>query len=183
MPSGFSRNTPMRSELKSTLPVVREVAAVLVEDVADARNGARRVVRRGFDQHRDAVRRVALVDDLFEVCGIAPDARLIADSTLSFGMFTAREFWIARRSAGFAFGSEPPFFTAMVMSLPMRELLRHAVPARKHRVLSDFENASHDCSVNSGRAAGREGRAIYPSGESLARWNRARHESLIIKNY
>ena len=49
-----------------------------------------------------------------------PEARLIADSTLSFGMFTAREFWIARRSAGFAFGSEPPFFTAMVMSLPMR---------------------------------------------------------------
>jgi hypothetical protein len=45
---------------------------------------------------------------------------LIADSTLSFGMFTARAFWITRRSAGFEFGSGPPFLTAIVMSLPIR---------------------------------------------------------------
>jgi hypothetical protein len=45
---------------------------------------------------------------------------LIAASTLSFGMLIARAFWITRRSAGLLFGSEPPAFTAMVMSLPMR---------------------------------------------------------------
>src|SRR5512139_2618073 len=49
-----------------------------------------------------------------------PEARLIADSTLSFGMFTARAFWITRRKAGFEFGSVPPFLTAIVISLPMR---------------------------------------------------------------
>ena len=49
-----------------------------------------------------------------------PDARLIADSILSLGMFTARAFWMQRRRAGFEFGSEPPVFTEIVISLPMR---------------------------------------------------------------
>jgi len=35
-------------------------------------------------------------------------------------MFTARAFWMQRRNAGFEFGSGPPFFVAMVISLPMR---------------------------------------------------------------
>ena len=69
----------------------------------------------------------------------------MAASTLSFGMFTARAFWITRRRAGLDGGSGPPAFTAIVMSLrDARELLRHAVPAREHRVLSDFENAAHE---------------------------------------
>jgi hypothetical protein len=45
---------------------------------------------------------------------------LIALSTLSFGMFAARAFWMTRRREGFESGLGPPFFTAMVISLPMR---------------------------------------------------------------
>src|SRR5689334_22057078 len=49
-----------------------------------------------------------------------PDARLIAASTLSFGMLNARLFWIARRNAGFELGSLPPALTAMLMSFETR---------------------------------------------------------------
>src|SRR5688572_22658070 len=35
-------------------------------------------------------------------------------------MFTARAFWITRRSAGLLSGIGPPAFTAIAMSLPMR---------------------------------------------------------------
>src|SRR6516164_8721982 len=44
----------------------------------------------------------------------------MAASILSFGMLTARAFWMTRRNAGFEAGSGPPAFTAMVMSLAMR---------------------------------------------------------------
>src|SRR5579863_9655825 len=44
----------------------------------------------------------------------------MAASILSFGMLTARAFWMVRRSVGLEAGSEPPDFTAMVMSLAMR---------------------------------------------------------------
>ena len=47
-------------------------------------------------------------------------ARLIAASTLSLGMLTARAFWNARRSAGLCSGFGPPALTAIVISLPMR---------------------------------------------------------------
>src|SRR5215471_12555797 len=50
-----------------------------------------------------------------------PDAFLMAFSTLSFGMFAARAFWMTRRSAGLDSGLGPPFLTAIVISLPMRE--------------------------------------------------------------
>src|SRR6185436_7272469 len=36
-------------------------------------------------------------------------------------MFTARAFWITRRSAGLECGSVPPVFTATLISLLMRE--------------------------------------------------------------
>ena len=44
----------------------------------------------------------------------------MAASILSFGMLTARAFWIMRRSVGFEAGSAPADFTAMVMSFAMR---------------------------------------------------------------
>ena len=44
----------------------------------------------------------------------------MAASILSFGMLTARAFWMTRRSAGFEAGSVPPVLTAIVMSLPIR---------------------------------------------------------------
>src|SRR5580704_9340807 len=44
----------------------------------------------------------------------------MAASILSFGMFTARAFWMVRRSVGLEAGSVPPDLTAIVMSLAMR---------------------------------------------------------------
>src|SRR5215472_10633056 len=44
----------------------------------------------------------------------------MAASILSFGMLTARAFWITRRSIGFECGSVPPDFTAMLMSFAIR---------------------------------------------------------------
>src|ERR1700728_1830067 len=44
----------------------------------------------------------------------------MAASILSFGMLTARAFWIVRRRVGLEAGSAPPDLTAMVMSLAMR---------------------------------------------------------------
>src|SRR6185436_18873823 len=49
-----------------------------------------------------------------------PEAFLIALSTLSFGMFAVRAFWMTRRSEGLDSGLGPPFLTAIVISLPMR---------------------------------------------------------------
>src|SRR5215213_7748646 len=44
----------------------------------------------------------------------------MAFSILSLGMFTARAFWMMRRSAGLVSGLGPPDFTAMARSLPTR---------------------------------------------------------------
>src|SRR2546422_3888121 len=38
----------------------------------------------------------------------------------SFGMLTARAFWMVRRNTGLDAGSVPPAFTAMVMSFAIR---------------------------------------------------------------
>src|SRR4029450_11342016 len=40
---------------------------------------------------------------------------------LSVGLLICRAFWITRRNAGFEFGSDPPAFTATLISLLMRE--------------------------------------------------------------
>ena len=83
---------------------------------------------------------------------------MIAASTLSFGMLTARAFWITRRSAGFEFGvGAARLDRDRDFLADAGELLRHAVPAREHRVLADFEDASH------GNSTCLEGRAIYLS--------------------
>jgi hypothetical protein len=66
------------------------------------------------------VRRIALVQDLSKFVASRPEARFIAASILSFGMLSARAFWITRRSAGLLAGSVPALRTAIVMSLPIR---------------------------------------------------------------
>ena len=70
---------------------------------------------------------------------------MIAASILSFGMLTARAFWIdaAQRRVGCGVGAAVLDGDRDVLA-DARELLRHAVPAREHRVLSDFEDATHD---------------------------------------
>ena len=57
-----------------------EIAAGLGEDRAHLRDGARRVVGRGFDDDRDAVRRVTFVDDLFV------GSRVLAERALDRGL-------------------------------------------------------------------------------------------------
>jgi hypothetical protein len=54
-PSGFSLNTPMRLNMKDTLPAV-EIAAVLVEDTAHARRSSIEVVGGRLDDDGYAVR-------------------------------------------------------------------------------------------------------------------------------
>src|ERR1700730_5138252 len=46
----------------------------------------------------------------------SPVPRLIARSTLSFGMLCARAAWMALRRRGLALGSPPPVFAARVIS-------------------------------------------------------------------
>src|SRR5580693_10864 len=59
-----------------------------------------------------------------------PVARLIAASTLSFGILTLLAFWKQRRRAGLVAGSGPPVFTAMAISFPMRV---NCLAIRSHR--------------------------------------------------
>ena len=59
-----------------------EVAAVLVERVADLGAGAVAVVRRGLHQQRHAARAVALVHDRLERVGVAARARALGDGAL-----------------------------------------------------------------------------------------------------
>src|SRR5690606_22193893 len=54
-----------------------EVAAVLAEHVPDLADRAVAVVGEGLDQHRDAARAVALVEDLFEVAALAAAERAL----------------------------------------------------------------------------------------------------------
>ena len=122
----------------------RQVAAGLGEDRAHLRHGARRVVGRGFDDDRDAVRRITFVDDLF-VRG-----RVLAEGALDRGFdLVLRHVDVARvlhraaqRRVGADVGAAGLDGHVDVLG-NARELLGHAVPAREHRVLAYFENASH----------------------------------------
>ena len=68
----------------------------------------------------------------------------MAASILSLGMLTARAFWMVRRSVGLEAGSGAAGLDGHGDVLgDAGELLRHAVPAREHRVLADFEDAPH----------------------------------------
>ena len=121
MPRGLEAEHAHLAEQEADAAAGGEVAAVLGDDVAHRGDGARRVVGRGLHQQRDAVRRIALVEYLAGSWPRpGPAARLIAASTLSLGMLTARAFWMIRRSVGLAAGSGPPDLTAMVMSFAMR---------------------------------------------------------------
>ena len=57
----------------------------------------------------------------FSASPSAPDARLIARSIRSLGIFAPRAAWIAALRAGFPEGSgPPPVLTATIISRPMR---------------------------------------------------------------
>ena len=102
---------------------------------------------------------------------------MIADSTLSFGMLTARAFCIARRSAGLVPGSGPPFLTAMVMSLPMRLNCFAMRFQRANIVCFLTSNMRPMVALLALARAGWGGRAIYLSGRHIARWERRSREA------
>ena len=69
---------------------------------------------------------------------------MIAASTLSLGMLRLRLFCTGAAQRGIRIRVAAAGLDGHVDVLgDARELLRHAVPAREHRVLANFENASH----------------------------------------
>src|SRR6185295_4673942 len=104
----------------------------------------RRIIGRGLDEEGDAVRRVAFVEHLLEALRLL--ARGALDGRLDLVLRhvdgarvldDAPQLRVVRRiGAAGAYGDDDLLADA-------RELLRHAVPAREHRVLAGFEDASH----------------------------------------
>src|SRR6185436_12661077 len=104
MPAGLRRNTPILRNWNATLPAVPRLPPPFEKM---ARTCA--TVRVGLS---------------------VAASTLIAASTLSFGMLTAREFCTARRSAGLELTSLPPALTAMLMSFATRA---NCFAMRSHR--------------------------------------------------
>jgi len=123
---------------------VGEVAAPLVEVGAQRRDRARRVVGRGLDHHRDAVRRVALVEDLLVVGRVL--ARSLLDRRFDLVLRHVDRAGVldraAQRRVGLGVGT-PGLDGDGDLLADARELLGHLVPAGEHRVLAGFEDASH----------------------------------------
>ena len=144
MPVGIQAEHAHLAELERHAAGGAEIAAALGEDGAHLRDGARRVVGGGFDDDRDAVRRVTLVDDLFVggrvLAGGALDRRL--DLVLGHVEVAAVLHRAAQRRIGIRIGAAGLDGHVDVLG-DARELLGHAVPAREHRVLAYFEDASH----------------------------------------
>ncbi len=132
------------AELERDAAGAAQIAAALREDRAHRSNRARRVVGRAFDDDGDAVRRVTFVDDLLVVGGVlagrALDRRLdlvLRHVDLSGVLHGAAQRGVRVRVGAAGLDGHDDFLGNA------RELLGHAVPARKHRVLSNFEDTSH----------------------------------------
>src|SRR6185369_13050170 len=121
-----------------------EISAALAEAVAHVGHGARRIVGRGLDQDRHAVRRVTFVDDLLVVgdvfSGRTLDRRfdlVLRHVDRACVLYDAPKLRIAVRVRAAGLDGDDDFLA------DAREGFRHAVPAREHRVLSGLEDASH----------------------------------------
>jgi hypothetical protein len=121
-----------------------QVAAVLGDDVAHVRHGARRVVGGGLDHQGDAVRRVGLVDRLMIVGGIAPAGALDRRLDLVLGHVDRARVLdhTAQSRVRSRIGAARLHRHRDVLG-DAGELLGHAIPAREHRVLANLENTSH----------------------------------------
>ena len=135
-----------------------EIAAVLAEGVAHARDGPGRIVGRALDQHRDAMRGVAFVQHLLEVGCVASRGALDGSLDLVLGHVDRAGVLddSPQRRVRVRVGATTLDRNRDVLA-DSRELLGHAVPTREHRVLADFENSTH------GNSTFLEGRAIYLS--------------------
>ena len=133
------------AEQKRHAAAVGEIAAVLAEDVAQAAHGTRGVVRGGVHQQRNAMGRVAFVDNFLVVhrflAGGAADGRLhlVLRHVEGAGVLDAAA------QGGVAIGvvATGADGNADVLG-DAGELLRHAVPPREHRMLADFKNTTHE---------------------------------------
>ena len=121
-----------------------QVAAVLLEVHAHVGDGAHDVVGGGLHQHRDAVRRVALVED-----DLVVGRRLAAgalDGGLDLVLGHVRGAGVLERAAqrrvGVGVGPAGLHRDGDVLA-DAREQLRHLVPAGEHRGLACLEDASH----------------------------------------
>ena len=121
MPAGFRRKTPICLNRKPTLPVLPRLPPPLlkwVRTLATVRVGLSVAVST---MTRDAVRRVALVEDLLVVRRVL--ARGALDRRLDLVLrHVDRARVLDRRAAArdWTSGSGPPALTAMVISLPIR---------------------------------------------------------------
>ena len=121
-----------------------EIAGALHEDIAHAGHGAGGIVGCGFDQQGDSMRGVAFVDDLLIVGRFL--ARGTANSRIRLVLGHVDGARIlqhpAQRRIRRRIGAARVHCNSNILG-NARELLCHAVPTRKHRVLSDFEYTSH----------------------------------------
>ena len=132
------------AELERHAAGAAEIAAALGEDGAHLRDGARGVVGGGLDDDRDAVRRVALIDDLFVGRRVLARGALDGGLDLVLGHVEVAAVLnrAPQRRIGIGVGAAGLDGDVDVFG-DARELLGHAVPAREHRVFSYFEDASH----------------------------------------
>jgi len=135
---------PHLSKLEADAAAGAEVAAVLGHHIADMRDSAGRIVCRGFDQQRNAMRPVALVEHFGIGCRVLAERAIDRRLDLVLGhvdrprvLHDPAQRWIRCRIAAAGLDGHVDVLG------DSRELLRHAVPAREHRMLANFEYAAH----------------------------------------
>ena len=143
------------AEQEGDAPDAAEVPAVRLEGFADARDGARGVVRRRLDEDGDPVRGEALVEDLLVVDGVlaggAPDRGL--DAVLRHVDRAGVVHRAAKGRVALRVGA-PPLDRDRDLLRDARELLRHPVPPGEHRDLALFEDPAHGYPGAARRARG-----------------------------
>src|SRR5690606_17818775 len=121
-----------------------EIAAVLREDIAHARDRAGGVVGRALDEHGDAVRRIALVQDHVVVRRFFTRRASNRCFDLVLGHVDRAPVLDDPPEGGIRGRVGPAGLHGdRDVLADARELLRHTIPAREHRMFSGFENATH----------------------------------------
>ena len=121
-----------------------KVAAVLRHHIAHMSDRAGRIVGGGFDQQCDAVRRIAFVKHFMVVRRIATRSAFDRRFDFVLGHVHGTRVLDHAPQGRIASRVRPARLDRHVDVLgDARELLRHAVPACKHRVFANFEDSTH----------------------------------------